>query len=658
MNNNSYYPSDEIDGSDGNVRDFNSNTSLESSRIPKVGMYFSSDEEAYDFYNTYAKNSGFGVRKGASAKDDNGVVIRRIFVCHREGFKYSKHKRKDGQEVKPRKSERGGCCARLHVHKQEDGLWKVKYFIDRHNHPMITSPSELSKLKSHSKERVPRASEPLVIPLEIARPISIRIGDDYQLGIEHLGMSRECNLTDESRSMIQQILNRQATEYAFFYSTRVDEGFKLTSAFWADHNSRLAYMKLSDVLVFDIAYRIDNFLLPFATFTGINQHKKPTLFGCALLGDEKEETLVWLFQSFISCMGDKAPVAIVTKQDPIVCKAVKKVFPRTRHRFCMQEIRLQEDRFLHPLRSSYNPSFDEDYNKFTRRSQTIEESERCWLLLKDKYMVNFEARVCRRQMNELKAWDWLESMYKVRHKWVESYLNDVFFAGIRSIESSYFDGFIDSMTPVHEFILQFDKATSFHRTNEEKDDFSSIRSKLDFQEMSPLEAFAAKVYTNNVFDIFQLEFKSTVSCLNDEVGMREGFIIYKVVGKTSDGDAHLVKCRVSDTFCTCSCSKFETEGIPCKHILYIMIEKLKLNHIPEQYILGRWTLSSGIRLNDEMNINAVDHRKITPFESSLFQAKLNMVFEKATEDREYYKLAHALVDEFWKRVELVNQIHK
>ena len=31
---------------------------------PRVGMYFHSLEEVYEFYNTYARAAGFGVRRG------------------------------------------------------------------------------------------------------------------------------------------------------------------------------------------------------------------------------------------------------------------------------------------------------------------------------------------------------------------------------------------------------------------------------------------------------------------------------------------------------------------------------------------------------------------------------------------------------------------
>ena len=38
-------------------------TSSESTIVPKVGMIFKSEEDAYEYYNEYAGNIGFSIRK-------------------------------------------------------------------------------------------------------------------------------------------------------------------------------------------------------------------------------------------------------------------------------------------------------------------------------------------------------------------------------------------------------------------------------------------------------------------------------------------------------------------------------------------------------------------------------------------------------------------
>lgn len=66
--------------------------------------------------------------------------------------------------------------------------------------------------------------------------------------------------------------------------------------FWCDARARKSYKKISDVIVFDVTYKTNSFSMPFAPFTGVNHHRQSTLFGCALLSDEREETFVWLYR--------------------------------------------------------------------------------------------------------------------------------------------------------------------------------------------------------------------------------------------------------------------------------------------------------------------------------------------------------------------------
>ena len=55
---------------------------------------------------------------------------------------------------------------------------------------------------------------------------------------------------------------------------------------------------------------------------------------------------------------------------------------------------------------------------------------------------------------------------------------------------------------------------------------------------------------------------------------------------------------------TCSCAKFETYGILCKHALYVM-KKKHVKILPDRYILPRWTLDARYKVGntslEEMN---------------------------------------------------------
>ncbi|XP_077219684.1 protein FAR1-RELATED SEQUENCE 5-like [Tasmannia lanceolata] len=88
--------------------------------------------------------------------------------------------------------------------------------------------------------------------------------------------------------------------------------------------------------------------MPFAPFTGVNHHRQSTLFGCALLADETEETFTW-------------------------------------HRFCSWHIKKHLLEHVADMRD-VDTDFYKDYNHWFYRRE-IEDSETEWKSLADKYHI-------------------------------------------------------------------------------------------------------------------------------------------------------------------------------------------------------------------------------------------------------------------------------
>ena len=116
---------------------------LPASLIPATGMEFNSYKEAYDFYNTYAKFTGFGIKKGQRNKN------RRYLQCVREG--QYKPSVADTDRQREKMSKRTGCKASMMFKERADGTCVVRRIDTEHNHSLLPSPSMLVFMHSHKK---------------------------------------------------------------------------------------------------------------------------------------------------------------------------------------------------------------------------------------------------------------------------------------------------------------------------------------------------------------------------------------------------------------------------------------------------------------------------------------------------------------------------
>jgi hypothetical protein len=65
---------------------------------------------------------------------------------------------------------------------------------------------------------------------------------------------------------------------SFFYDYEADNEGKLKRVFWADDICRKNYSLFEDVISFDTTYRTNKYLMIFAPFTGINNHRQSPNF--------------------------------------------------------------------------------------------------------------------------------------------------------------------------------------------------------------------------------------------------------------------------------------------------------------------------------------------------------------------------------------------
>ncbi|WVZ71780.1 hypothetical protein U9M48_020321 [Paspalum notatum var. saurae] len=116
-----------------------------------VSKVFGCEAEGFRFYNKYALEKGFSVRKTYVEWDkSNQEICLRKLVCSREGFREAKYMNREDRKRRPRDVSRVGCKAKMVIAQDnESGHWYVKDFIE-HNHPL--APKDLScLLRSHRR---------------------------------------------------------------------------------------------------------------------------------------------------------------------------------------------------------------------------------------------------------------------------------------------------------------------------------------------------------------------------------------------------------------------------------------------------------------------------------------------------------------------------
>ena len=129
--------------------------------------------------------------------------------------------------------------------------------------------------------------------------------------------------------------NRQLKENpSYYFATQLDCEEFITNIFWADARMIIDYSHFGDVITFDTTYSTNRDTRPLGVFLGLNHHRETVVFEGAPLYDEKIESFVLLFETFLKAMSEKKPITIFIDQDAAMSAAIKVVMPKTYHALC------------------------------------------------------------------------------------------------------------------------------------------------------------------------------------------------------------------------------------------------------------------------------------------------------------------------------------
>ncbi|XP_073359990.1 protein FAR1-RELATED SEQUENCE 5-like [Aegilops tauschii subsp. strangulata] len=176
----------------------------------------------------------------------------------------------------------------------------------------------------------------------------------------------------------------------FFYRIRLDDEDRVRNMYWVDGAARRAYKHFQD-------------------------------FRMRLVRNEDTDGYIWLFKTFLECMGGLAPMNIITDQDFSMRAGIEEVFPLAVHRHCRWHIIKKAEETLGPFFAD-RLELHKAFELCVDHSLTVEEFERSWMAMIETYQV---------QDHETLASLWEKRMY-----WVQAYFMQCFFPFLQTTQRS------------------------------------------------------------------------------------------------------------------------------------------------------------------------------------------------------------------------------
>lgn len=519
---------------------------------PQIGLEFQTKEAAYSFYREYARSVGFGITIKASRRSKkSGKFIDVKIACSRFGSK-----RESSSTVHPRPCMKTNCKAGMNMKRREDGIWIIYSVVKEHNHD-IDPDDFYNSLWGRTKQ----------------------VG---ALAYQKKGLQAFLN-EEDTQVMLEHFMSMQQENPNFFYAIDLGPDKCLRNVFWVDAKGRHDYGSFCDVVYFDIFYVKEKYGIPFLPIVGVNHHAQYLLLGCALIGAEGKLSYSWVMQAWLNAMGHQAPKVIITDQDKQLKEAVADVFPDIRHCFCLWHIFRKIPLTLAHVLDKYDKFMDK-FNKCVYLSWTEEQFEKRWQKLIHKFEVGEDEWVC--------------SLYEDRKKWVPTYMQDAFLAGMSSADrtrsmTAFFDSYLYRGISFKDFLKQYKVYLQERYEREAASDAESrykppvLRSALTFEKQ------LSTIYTNAVFKQFQDEVLGVELCHLQRENGNEPAAIFRVE-EYRKSQNFVVSWKEVDSEILCSCKSFEYRGFLCRHAM-LVLQTSGVSSIPCQYILKRWTKNAKIR---------------------------------------------------------------
>ncbi|KAL3749274.1 hypothetical protein ACJRO7_010387 [Eucalyptus globulus] len=326
------------------------------------------------------------------------LVCNGRFVCWKEGFQIN---------------SRTGRPAFIRVKKSDSGKWE--------NHPANSrckSSATTARVVDLCLKLVPYAGLKLDLANEAYQYYDTYAGNvEFRVCISQLiHTAMRIKRHDNGRWIVDR--------YQLEHNHELEMQMKANKGSASRKLCRFTCSQFGDTIIFYASYSQNNYVVPFATFVGVNHHKQLVLLGCALVADELKESFIWLFKTWLRAMSGCHPKLIIADQDYYILQKIAQVFPSSHHRFSI---------ILSPLSSDCKY----EYEKCVYQSHIAGEFDVAW----DAPQQIWPEGKCLAEGNQM----WLKEIYEKHENCVPLYLY------------AYFDPYLNSQVSLEEFVVRYEQ---------------------------------------------------------------------------------------------------------------------------------------------------------------------------------------------------------
>ncbi|KAA3479450.1 protein FAR1-RELATED SEQUENCE 6-like [Gossypium australe] len=619
---------------------------------PAVGMEFESYDDAYNYYNCYAKEAGFRVRvKNSWFKRNSREKYGAVLCCSSQGFK----RIKDVNRL--RKETRTGCPAMIRMRVVDSKRWRVLEVTHEHNHLLGAKIyKSVKKVGSGARSKLQSNSDAEVRTIKLYRALVIDAGGNGTPNCNVTGgrkfsdLPHQLNLRKgDSQAIYNYLCRLQLTNPNFFYLMDFTDEGCLRNVFWVDSRCRASCGFFGDVIYVDNTCMSNRYETPLVALVGVNHHGQTVLLGCGLLAGETAESYTWLFKAWLTCVSGQYPQTIITDRCKALQTAIADMFPKSNHRFSLSLIMKRVPEKLGGL-CNYD-AIRKTFVKAAFETLKVIEFEAAWGFMIQHFGVTDH--------------EWLRSLYEDRARWAPVYLKDTFFAGLSASRpgenlSPFFDKYVHKQTPLKEFLDKYELALQKKHKEETLADIESRNSSPELRTRCSFELQLSKLYTREIFKRFQFEVEEMYSCFSTTQLHVDGPIIIFLVKERVLAEGNRREIRdyevlynrsASEVRCICSCFNFY--GYLCRHALCVLNFN-GVEEVPSKYILSRWKKDyKRFYVPDQgsYKVDSIDHMQ---WFNQLYRSALQVV-EEGTISLDHYKVALQAFEDSLNRVHVVEE---